>query len=81
MCYVIAKKHNQLGCIAFKIERSRALAEFVSDLGWKVLDKDIQILTLTDPDTFGEYKPYQMVATESEFVSKVLGGECLEKGL
>ena len=71
MCYVIAKKHNQPGCIAFKTERSRTLAEFVSDLGWKVLDKDIQILTLTDLDTFGEYKPYQMVSTESEFVSKV----------
>lgn len=42
MCYVIAKKHNQPGCIAFKTERSRALAEFVSKvLGGEGLEKGL----------------------------------------
>ena len=72
MCYLIAKKHNQPGCIAYETERSKTLAALVSYLGLKTLDKDIQILTLTDMDTFGEYKPYKMVQTELEFISKVL---------
>lgn len=53
-------------------ERSKALAALVYYLGLKTLDKDIQILTLTDMDTYGEYKPYKIVPTELEFISKVL---------
>ena len=56
MCYLIAKKHNQSGCIAYETEGSKALASY---LGLKTLDKDIQILTLTDMDTYGEYKSYK----------------------
>ena len=36
------------------------------------LDKGIQILTVSDTETYGEYKPYTFVNTEKEFISKVL---------
>ena len=63
---------EQQGCIAYETERGKTLAALVSYLGLKTLDKDVQILTLTDMDTFGEYKPYKIVQTELEFISRVL---------
>ena len=32
MCYLIAKKHNQPGCIAVEAERGKELAKIVTDL-------------------------------------------------
>lgn len=72
MCYLIAKKHNEIGCIAVQAERGKTLAALVNYLGRKTLDKDIQILTLTDMETYGEYKPYHLLETKNEFISKVL---------
>lgn len=72
MCYLIAKKFNEKGCVAVEAERGKALSALVSYLGLKTLDKGIQILTVTDMDTFGEYKPYTIISTEKEFISKVL---------
>ena len=72
MCYLIAKKFEESGCLAVREERGKALAELVSFLGYRTLDKGIQILTVTDMDTFGEYKPYHLVESESEFITKVL---------
>ncbi|MBE5961065.1 MAG: hypothetical protein E7256_06705 [Lachnospiraceae bacterium] len=72
MCYLIAKKYNEEGCIAVKAERGKELACLVSSLGIKTLDKGIQILTITDMDIFGEYKPYNIILSEEEFISKVL---------
>ena len=40
-------------------------------MGPKYLDRDIQILTLSNPDIYGEYKPYQFVETLDEFIEKV----------
>lgn len=72
MCYLIAKKFTETGCIAVKTEGGKALANLVSYLGLKTLDKGIQILTVSDIETYGEYKPYKFVSSEKEFISKVL---------
>ena len=72
MCYLIAKKYNEPGCIAYETEGGKILAALVSYLGLKTLDKNIEILTVSDMDTFGKYKPYHMVQTELEFITKVL---------
>lgn len=72
MCLLIAKKHSEEGCIAVEAERGKALASLVSYLGIKTLDKGIQILTVSDKNVYGEYKPYTIVPTEQEFISKVL---------
>lgn len=72
MCYLIAKKFKDTGCIAVQAENGKALANLVAYLGLRTLDKGVQILTVSDIETFGEYKPYNFVSSEKEFISKVL---------
>lgn len=72
MCYLIAKKFDERGCMALEIERGKTLAALVSYLGRKTLDRNVQILTVSDMDTYGEYKPYTIVEDESDFISRVL---------
>lgn len=72
MCYLIAKDFKKSGCLAVKAEGGKALAHLVSYLSLRTLDKGIQILTLSSPEAYGEYKPYTVVANEGEFISKVL---------
>ena len=71
MCYLIAKKYSEDGCVAVKTESGKALANLVSYLNIKTMDKGVQILTVSDPDLFGEYKPYHFLDSEKEFVAKV----------
>lgn len=72
MCYLVAKKFSDEGCIAVQVESGKALASLVSYLGYKTLDKGVQILTVSDTETYGEYKPYSFVSSEKEFIVKVL---------
>ena len=64
MCYLIAKKFHEKGCIAVEAERGKSLSALVTYLGTKTLDKGIQILTVSDMDMYGEYKPYNLVENE-----------------
>lgn len=71
--YLIAKKHYTPGCLAVKAESSgKALAELVKYLGLKTLDKGVQILTISTPEVFGEYKPFKFVSSEKGFIEIVL---------
>ena len=72
MCYLIAKKHSEPGCVAVETESGKALAGLVSYLSLRLLDRDVQILTVSDMETYSEYKPYHMVDTEREFISLAL---------
>ena len=72
MCYLIAKKFNSPGCIAVQTEAGKALANLVAYLGQKTLNKGIQILTLSDLDVYGEYKPYDIIESEGDFIKRVL---------
>lgn len=72
MCYLIAKKFDEEGCLAVEAERGKTLAALVTYLGRKTLDKGVQILTVSDMDMYGEYKPYHLVESESLFIQKVL---------
>ena len=69
MCYLIAKKYDKPGCLAVEAERGKHLAELVSSLGKELLDRNIQILTVSDMDMYGEYKPYHILGSEREFIS------------
>ena len=71
MAYLIAKKFDQPGCLAVKMDAGKELAELVSKMGKKYLNRDIQILTLSNPETFGEYKPYHFVESIGEFSERV----------
>lgn len=70
MCYLIAKKFDKPGCVAVEAQRGKHLAELVSSLGRNLLHKDVQILTVTSMDAYGEYKPYTVVSSEKEFISR-----------
>lgn len=72
MCYLIAKKFDEVGCIAVEAKRDKALANLVSYLGLRTLDRGIQILTVSNPEMYGEYKPYHFVASEKDFIDNVL---------
>ncbi len=72
MCYLVAKKYITPGCIAYKTVRGKHLAKVVRELGQKVLDRDIQILTVTDLDTYAEYLPAKIVESEEEFIEEVM---------
>ena len=71
MTYLIAKKYTDTGCVAVKTESGKKLAALVSYLGLETLDKGIQIVTLSDPEIFGEYKPYHFVGNVQEFINCV----------
>lgn len=72
MCYLVAKKHSEPGCLAVQTKGGKALAGLVTYLGLTMMEKDVQILTVSSPEAYGEYKPYQFVSSEKEFISKVL---------
>jgi len=72
MVYLIAKRFNDVGCLEVKTESGKALAGLVSYLGLRTYEKGIQILTVYDPDAYGEYKPYTFVDSEKEFISRIL---------
>jgi len=72
MCYLIAKRRNECGCMALEAKRDKALAALVMYLSQRMLGKEVQILTISDMDVYGEYKPYEIIPSESEFVSRVL---------
>jgi len=72
MCYLIAKKYNKPGCYSVEVERGPELAKLVSTLGKQLVEKDIEILTVFNIDAYGEYKPYHILGSEEEFISKVM---------
>lgn len=72
MCYLIAKKYSEKGCLAVKTESGKALAHLVAYLSIKTMDKGIQILTVSDTETYSEYQPYRFLESEKEFISKIL---------
>lgn len=48
------------------------MAKLVSTLGKQLVEKDIEILTVSNIDAYGEYKPYHILGSEEEFISKVM---------
>ena len=72
MCYLVAKKFDQYGCIAVEASRGKELAKLVTDLGKRTSEKDIQILTVSSMEAYGEYKPYAVLGSQDEFIQKVL---------
>jgi hypothetical protein len=48
------------------------LADFKYALDDAVNGSGIQLVTINDPEAYGEYAPYHFVQTEDEFVAQVL---------
>lgn len=67
MCYLIAKKFNDVGCLAIQMTHGQHLAEFKNRLIQTVGYDTIQLVTISRPSAYGEYEPYHFVDTEQEF--------------
>lgn len=72
MCYLIAKKFDQPGCIAVEASRGKALAKTVTELSKLTSEKGVQILTVSSMDAYGEYKPYNVLHSQAEFINRAL---------
>ncbi len=72
MCYLIAKKFEDKGCIAVKTKHGKELAEFASSLEKKVDGAGIQIVTISRPSAYGEYEPYAFAEDFPAFEKQVL---------
>ncbi|MFR3808759.1 MAG: DUF6718 family protein [Lachnospiraceae bacterium] len=58
--------------LPFRQKVEKPLAQLVSYLGLKLLDKGVQILTVSDPKAYGEYKPYTFLSSQEEFIQKAM---------
>lgn len=71
MCYLVAKKFNDIGCLALQMAHGQHLAEFKEKLIQAVGYDTIQLVTISRPSAYGEYEPYRFVETEQEFEEAV----------
>ena len=62
MCYLIAKKINETGCLAVQMEQGERLADLKEKLMQAVGYDSIQLVTISRPSAYGEYEPYHFVA-------------------
>lgn len=67
LCFLVAKKYNESGCIAMQMQHGKHLSEFKADLLKTVGYDRIQLITISRPSAYGEYEPYRFVDTEAEF--------------
>ena len=71
MCYLIATKFNDVGCLALQTTHGQRLVEFKRKLISEMGTKGIQFITISRPSAYGEYEPYRFVDTEQEFEQEV----------
>lgn len=71
MCYLVAKKIDDVGCVALKTTHGRHLSEFKRKVEAVVGYDKIQLVTISRPSAYGEYEPYRFVDTKEEFAKAV----------
>ncbi|MCI8296250.1 MAG: hypothetical protein HFG22_10295 [Lachnospiraceae bacterium] len=71
MCYLIAKKFGDIGCVALQTSHGQHLADFKKRLVRVVGYDRIQLVTISRPSAYGEYEPYRFLETEQEFEEAV----------
>lgn len=71
MCYLIAKKFGDLGCVALQTEHGPHLVDFETRLMKSVGLDTVQLVVISRPSAYGEYEPYSFVDTEQEFETVV----------
>lgn len=72
MCYLIAKRFNDVGCLALQTSHGQHLVELKHKLMDIVGTDEIQLVTISRPSAYGEYEPYHFVDTEEEFEQQIL---------
>ena len=71
MCFLIAKKFNDIGCLALQTSHGQHLVDFKKKLISEIGTDRIQLVTVSRPSAYGEYEPYQFIDTEKEFEQAV----------
>lgn len=71
MCYVVAKDRYAHGCYAYETRQGRHLVELKRELNEVVCFKGVQVVTISRPEAYMEYAPYQIIEDEQEFIRHV----------
>jgi len=71
MCYLIAKKFNDVGCLALQTNHGQHLVDFKKKLIAEIGTEKVQLVTISRPSAFGEYEPYSFVDSEQEFEQEI----------
>lgn len=75
MCYIIAKKYKERGCIALKYKPGYKLASLVEYLTHETIEKgkEVEVFIIgNNTDIYGEYAPYTFIENEIDFINRVL---------
>lgn len=72
MCYLLAKKFDEKGCVAWKTRHGKALADFAESLQKQLGENGVQLVIISRPSAYGEYEPYEVIVSKEEFQKKVL---------
>lgn len=72
MCYLVAKKFDEKGCIAVKTRHGKALADYAENLQRLIGQNGVQLVTISRPSAYGEYEPYEIIGSKEEFQERVL---------
>lgn len=71
MCYVVAKDRYAHGCYAYETQHGQHLVELKRKLNDAVGLKGVGIMTISRPEAYMEYAPYQIIEDEQEFIRLV----------
>lgn len=71
MCYLVATKFGEEGCVALQMQHGQHLVDFKKKLITKFGYHTLQLVTISRPEAYGEYSPYQFVSNEEEFERSV----------
>ena len=71
MCYLIAKRFGDVGCVALQAEHGPHLVDFETKLMKSIGYDKSQLVVISRPSAYGEYEPYSFVDTEQEFENAV----------
>ncbi len=69
--YVVVKVRDEEGSKLYQMKDSRERQAVPNSLGL-LAASNVQVVTLSDPETYGEYKPYSVVDTIQELYAYVL---------
>jgi len=71
VCYLIAKKFNDIGCLALQTSHGQYLVDFKRKLIAEIGRDKVQLITISRPSAYGKYEPYRFADTEQEFEQAV----------
>lgn len=71
MCYLVAKKINDVGSVALRTTHGKHLSQFKRQIESEVGYDEIQLVTISRPSAYGEYAPYHFVDSKKEFAEVV----------